>query len=160
MHSPRHACPLPRMPSTTHTTPSHMSPPPCTPPPPWTDFLTHACKNITNFVVGGKYYCSKPFINFQNASGHHCYLIAIITTRKRSLGGEVMFSHLSVILFTGGGLPNTLPGCRPPPPRDADTPTGCRPPPPGCRLPSPQTQTPSIWSTSGRYASYCSAYLL
>ena len=129
MHAPCHACPPP------HTQPHHTCPPPpCTSPPPWTDFLTHACKNITNFVVGGKYYCSKPFINFQNASGHHCYLIAIITTRKRSLGGEVMFSHLSVILFTGGSAQH-------PPWMQTTSPPGCGHPH-WMQTPSPWMQTP------------------
>ena len=58
---PHHACPLPCMPPTTHTPMPHMPPAmhaplPCTPPaihaPLWTDFLTHACENIT--VTGSR----------------------------------------------------------------------------------------------------------
>ena len=100
--------------------------------------------------------------------------------------GKVMFLHLCVILFTGGGsLPNP-PRCRPPwmqtpprlgrPPRvgqtplDADSPRLGRPP----RMQTPQcwADPPQVWvdplpgcrpsliqSTSGRYASYWKAYL-
>ena len=62
IHAPRHTCPLPCMPPATHA-PCHAHPClPCTPPamqspsatlaptmhaPLWTEFLTHACENIT-----------------------------------------------------------------------------------------------------------------
>ena len=86
--------------------------------------------------------------------------------------GKVMFLHLCVILFTGGGVSPTAPRCRPPwmqtsPPPGFGRPPGCRPP--GSGRP-PQMQTPlglgrhppppPIRSTSGRYASYWHAYLL
>ena len=60
-----------------------------------------------------------------------------------------MFLHLSVILFTGGGLPQCMLGYHPPPPRGPGTPT----PPP---------QRRAYWeirSTSGWCASYWSAIL-
>ena len=64
MHAPHHACPLPCMPPAMHALPCHAHPPPQTPPchacplpcmpplpnmspPPWTEFLTHTCDNIT-----------------------------------------------------------------------------------------------------------------
>ena len=67
----------------------------------------------------------------------------IITARKRSCG-KVMFLHLSVILFTGGGREGCLrnpPGCRPP--RAGQTSQDAEPPglgrPPRMQIPLMQT---------------------
>ena len=50
------------------------------------------------------------------------YHVCVITVRKRSLG-KVIFLHLSVILFTGGGcLPHCMLGYTLPPGPEADTP--------------------------------------
>ena len=75
--------------------------------------------------------------------------------------GKVMFLHLSVILFTGEGLPH--PPGRHPPWADTPTPSGQTPPPPLGRHP-PQADTPravhaGIRSTCGWYASYWNAFL-
>ena len=83
-------------PTTTHA--SH--PLPCMPPPhmppPWTEFLTHACENITTV-----------------ADGNHCYY----RSRTKLREGNVL--HLCVILFTGGGdFPSRV---RPPGQRPAGT---------------------------------------
>ena len=111
-----------------------------------------------------------------------------IVTGRNEVVAKVIFLHLFVILFTGGGLPQCMLGYHPrdqtPPeqtpqdqtPREQtppeQTPPGTRPPeqtPPGTRPPpeqTPQEQTPpreadsSIRSTNGRYASYWNAFLL
>ena len=78
--------------------------------------------------------------------------------------GKVIFSQASVILLTGGGLPQCMLGYHPPPP----------PPPPHPPSRHPREQTPpragadtnqsracwEIWSMRGRYASYWNAILL
>ena len=81
----------------------------------------------------------------------------IITTRKQSLG-QVIFLHLSVILFTGGGVPGQVP-----------TPWAGTPPwqvhlpgqvyPWAGTPPLPQAVHAGIRLTSGRYASYWNAFL-
>ena len=80
----------------------------------------------------------------------------LITARRRSLRRLCFHTCLSVILFTGGCLPQCILGYTPPP--RADTPWGADTP--------PATDTPrssacwEIRATSGRYASYWNAYLL
>ena len=99
-----------------------------------------------------------------------CYII----TGRNEVVAKVIFLHLFVILFTGGmvvshkALRQTPPGPDtppPPPPRTRHT----HPPdqmPPWTRHTTPPDQTPpreadsGIRSTSGRYASYCNAFLL
>ena len=97
--------------------------------------------------------------------GSVCKCWSIFTVRNSSCG-NVMFLHLSVILFTGGlsasGSGGVVclwvhGGCTPPrqtsPP--ADTPLD-RLPPPGRHLPPP----PQDGHCSGRYAFYWNAFLL
>ena len=91
---------------------------------------------------------------------------------------KVIFLHLSVILFTGGVLPQCMlgyqhpprPGRHPPrgdppeqtPPWTRQTPPGPGRHPPGADTPPDQADPPhrgSIRSTSGRYASYWNAFL-
>ena len=102
-----------------------------------------------------------------------------VITGRNEVVAKVIFLHLSVILFTGGGVlsqcmlgyhppEQTPPGADPPwdqTPLGADTP----PPreqthPPGSRHPRsrhpPRETDSSIRSTNGRYASYWNAFLL
>ena len=86
--------------------------------------------------------------------------VAIITGRNEVVA-KVIFLHLSVNLFTGGFC---LSACWDTTPLGADTTTPPEPDPPGPDTP-PREQAPSpeadssIWSTSGRYASYWNAFL-
>ena len=63
--------------------------------------------------------------------------------------GKVLFLHLFVILFTGGGLPECMLGYPPPPPTRHTNPPGPGTPPPGTRHttpfspPGPGTPPPS-----------------
>ena len=76
------------------------------------------------------------------------YKVIFITGRNEVVA-KVMFLHLFVILFTGGGcLPRCMLGYHTPP--GADTPQSR---PPGADTP------PRIRSMSGRYASYWNAFL-
>ena len=105
----------------------------------------------------------------------------IITARKRSCGkvmflspanevwGNVIFLHLFVILFTGGGLPQCMLGDPPrrrhPPGGDPseEAPPRRRPPRGGTPLRYPSPRHRACWeiqSTCGRYASYWNAILL
>ena len=79
--------------------------------------------------------------------------LVIIFTGRNEVVAKVIFLHLSVILFTGGG-------------GSASVHAGIQPaPPPGSRHP-PGADTPpreadsGIRSISGRYASYWNAFLL
>ena len=69
-----------------------------------------------------------------------------------------MFLQASVILLTGGCLPQCMLGYHPPrkeaPPWEGNPPEGRTPPPP-----MKETPTPGIRSMSGRYASYWNAFL-
>ena len=99
-----------------------------------------------------------------------CLIVVTIQTHqnKRNLlppandiWDKVMFLHLSVILFTGGGVYPSMQWGRHPP--DRHPPRQTTPPPQG-RHPRPWANTPleyyAIRSTSGRYSSYWNAYLL
>ena len=88
---------------------------------------------------------------------------AIITARNRSLGqGNVFYTCLSVILFTGGATAQLHAGIHP----WGRQPLGQTPPwtdtpgqtPAGQTLPPPEYY--GVWSTSARYSSYWNAYLL
>ena len=101
-------------------------------------------------------------------------MVTLLPPCKRSYG-KVMFLHLSVILFTGGGSAQP-PGCRPP--LDSDPPpmqTLLDADPPGCGPPNADSPSPGriqhpppprymgyygIRPTDGRYASYWNAFLL
>ena len=104
--------------------------------------------------------------------------VTIITGRKEVVA-KVMFLHVSVILFTGGGSPGREnppdreepPGQGEPPPNQVDPPGPGRPPgtrenpPPGRENPPgpgrpPREADSRIRSTSGRYTSYWNAFLL
>ena len=97
--------------------------------------------------------------------------VTIITGRKEVVA-KVMFLHVSVILFTGGGLQagRTPPtGRNPPgrenPPRPGRPPRTRENPPPGRENPPgpgrpPREADSRIRSTSGRYTSYWNAFLL
>ena len=97
--------------------------------------------------------------------------VTIITGRKEVVA-KVMFLHVSVILFTGGGLQagRTPPtGRNPPgrenPPDQTDPRDQGEPPPRAGRTPPDQADPPReadsrIRSTSGRYTSYWNAFLL
>ena len=78
--------------------------------------------------------------------------------RPQRSWGKVMFLHVCVILFTGGGvLPQCMLGYHPPGTRHHPPPSR---PPPGS-VPSPQSRTYwKIRSMSGRYASYWNVILL
>ena len=104
-----------------------------------------------------------------------------IITGRNEVVAKVMFLHVSVILFTGGGLQRTPlrhqadtppdladpPAGRPPsrenPPDQADHPGRENPPgtgrPPRQGEPTPREEDCSIRSMSGRYASYWNAFL-
>ena len=111
---------------------------------------------------------SRPSEQLKTAGSNFC----IYLPPANEVWGKVVFLHLFVILFTGGGLPQCIlgypPGTRPPreqtPPREQPHPPRSRHPPPG--IPPEQTHTPrskacwEIRSTSGRYASYWNAILL
>ena len=106
-----------------------------------------------------------------------------LVTGRNEVVSKVIFLHLSVILFTGGGA-SVHAGMPPPrttyppdyvPPRDYVPPQTTYPPglrttprdyvppgttyPPGLRTPPPPAADSSIRSTSGRYASYWNAFL-
>ena len=115
--------------------------------------------------------CIPPRFNSQlyllDSLGRSTYTIV---TGRNEVVAKVIFLHLFVILFTGGGvcLPQCMLGYQPPPPPEqthsprsryrlgADTPAGADP---------PQEQTPpqeadsTMRSMSGRYASYWNAFL-
>ena len=86
------------------------------------------------------------------------YRNAILFTGRNKVVAKVIFLHLSVILFTGGGF--CLSACwdaHPPP--GADTPSREQTPPhPGADTPLWEADS-GIRSTSGRYASYWNAFL-
>ena len=67
--------------------------------------------------------------------------------------GKVIFLHLSVILFTGGGLPGKVP-------TRAGTPPGRYTPRQVPLRQVPPAMHAGLRSTSGRYASYWNAFLL
>ena len=69
-------------------------------------------------------------------------LECFLTTGRNEVVAKVIFLHLFVILFTGGGESVS-----------ASVHAGIPPPP-------PRPDTPRIRSTSGRYASYWNAFLL
>ena len=91
--------------------------------------------------------------------------------RPQRVVAKVIFLHLSVILFTGGGLPQCMVGYLPeqtPPSREQTPPLSRHPPkqtPPGADSPPgadthPGKQTPAYGLQAGRYASYWNAFLL
>ena len=111
-----------------------------------------------------------------------------IFTGRNEVVAKVMFLQVCVCPRGGGCLPQCMLGChtppdggtppgpgRPPPgtrqtpPGTRQTPPGDQADPPGWRTPPGTRQTPpgpgrppadsSIWSTSGRYASYWNAFL-
>ena len=65
--------------------------------------------------------------------------LVLFITGRNEVVAQVIFLHLIVILFTGGGW--------------------CQCPPPGPGTPRTTRYTPQIRSTSGRYASYWNAFL-
>ena len=73
------------------------------------------------------------------------------TNKRYKRWAKVMFLQASVILLTGGGVPQCMLGYPHPP--QADTPRSRHPPPRNRHPP------PGIRLTSGRYASYWNAYL-
>ena len=72
---------------------------------------------------------------------------------RNEVVAKVIFLHLSVILFTGGVLPQCMLGYHPQTPDPPWTPD-----PPGAD--TPREADSSIQSMSGRYASYWNAFLL
>ena len=94
--------------------------------------------------------------------------LGIFTARQRSLRRLCFYTCLSVILFTGRGVPGQVPsphwGQVHPPGRYplAGTPPGRYTLPPQIHPPGgtpPATVHAGIWSTSGRYASHWNAFL-
>ena len=100
-------------------------------------------------------------------------MIQIVFTGRNEVVAKVIFLQRSVILFTGGvclsacwdtAPPSRHPSqSRHPPGPDTTPPEQTHTPPdqtfPGSRHPPEQTPPPgSIWSTSGRYASYILVY--
>ena len=84
----------------------------------------------------------------------------VIITGRNEVVAKVIFLHLSVILFTGGSSLGRTPSARENPPGPARHP----PPPRADTTPLAQTDPPpeadfSLWSMSGRYASYWNAFL-
>ena len=71
---------------------------------------------------------------------------SFIFTGRNEVVAKVIFLHLSVILFTGGG--------------SASMHAGIPTPPLGPGRPPPREADSRIRSTSGRYASYWNAFLL
>ena len=86
----------------------------------------------------------------------------MLVTGRNEVVAKVMFLQASVILSTGGCLPQCMLEYTPPRSRH---PPGTRPlleqTPPGSRHPHPKKEAGSgIRSMSGRYASYWNAFLL
>ena len=121
---------------------------------------------------GVSLFCAGPFcytclkLNIKSYSFLLVDYKVIFITGRNEVVAKVMFLHLFVILFTGGGVclgacwdtthppkEQTPPRSRHPPPR-ADT-----PPHPRSRHPPEPTPSPPIRSMSGRYASYWNAFL-
>ena len=127
-----------------------------------------------SFLKYGLFYFPFNLISF--------HFISFLPARKRGLRRQCFYTCLSVILFTGGCLPQCMlrhtPGADPP---EQTLPLEQTPPPLGNRhpleadTPSPGADTPlsrskhplpvcsacwEIWAASGRYASYWNAYFL
>ena len=123
----------------------------------WFQFLLFSCnfwqkvgqiKDWSSFPSG----LTPPLGNPGSSTDLNILKSCIITGRNEVVA-KVIFLHLSVILFTGGVLPQCMLGYQPPlsgsrhPPRTRHHPRG------GGEADS------SIQSTSGRYASYWNAFL-
>ena len=75
---------------------------------------------------------------------------SIVVTGRNEVLAKVMFLHVCVILFTGGGVPDQVPPWdQTPPPDQGGTPLGPDPPKPG-RNPPPRQQTPEYGQRSAR----------
>ena len=69
-------------------------------------------------------------IHFQIANIEHTIRAKYIFTARNEVGARLCFLHVSVILFTGGGLPQCMLGYHPP----EQTPPGTTYPPEQCML--------------------------
>ena len=120
-------------------------------------------RKIARDASDARHYYHEQIAPVSKGKDYHFF---VFTARKRSLRRLCFYTCLSVILFTGGCLPQCMLGYTPPPRPEADTPWDQRQIPSGSRHPLPRSRHPPLhsacWeirSTSGRYASYWNAYL-